>query len=277
MRQDRSLSGLRALVTNDDGIDAPGLHVMARAADEAGLEVIVAAPRRESSGAGAGIIAAEAHGRLLIERRELPALPGVEAYAVDALPAHIVLAATRGWLDPIPDVVLSGVNRGANIGRAIVHSGTVGAALTASINGVRGLAISLAISEVGADYHWDSAAQLVPELIELLLSGPRGGVLTVNVPDRPIHALRGLRAARLADFGVVQTRFDRVEDGRLHLAVVELDREPTEGTDSALLAAGHPTVTAIDSVQEAGGAEVSHWLRSGLRGIGGGSEDLRLA
>ncbi len=277
MGPDRPLAGRRALVTNDDGIDAPGLHVLARAARDAGLEVVVAAPMRESSGASAGIIAAESWGRLLIERREVPGLPDVEAYAVDALPAHIVLAATRGWLDPMPDVALSGVNRGANVGRAILHSGTVGAALTASLNGVRGLAVSLAVGwEPAEAWHWDTAVHLVPDLVELLLSGPRDAVLTLNVPDRPVHELRGLRLAPLSEHGIVQAMFDRVEDGRLHLAVVELDRAPEEGTDSALLAAGHPTLTAIDSVREAGGAPVAHWLRSALRGIGG-SEDLRLA
>ena len=213
----------------------------------------VAAPMRESSGASAGIIAAESRGRLQIERRELPGLPGVEAYAVDAMPAHIVLAATRGWLDPVPDLVLSGVNRGPNTGRAILHSGTVGAALTASVNGVRGLAVSLDVWSDGASY-WDTAVHLVPELVELLLDGPPAAVLTLNVPNRPVDALRELRVAPLAEFGMVQARFDRVQDGRLHLAAVQRDGAPQDGTDSALLAAGHPTLTALDSVREAGRA-----------------------
>lgn len=258
------IRGQRVLVTNDDGIDSEGLLALAVAARDAGLDVIVAAPRDQASGASAGIIAAEEHGRLLIERRELPGLDGVEAYAVHALPGHIVLAATRGWLDPMPDLVLSGINHGANVGGAILHSGTVGAALTASVNGLRGLAVSLDVGlEPASPPHWDSAVHLLPDLLELLVGGPAGAVLTLNVPDRPIGALRELRLARLAELGTVQTRVDRVEDGQLHLAVVELDQTPEPGSDSALLAAGHPTLTAIDSVREAD----ARWLSSALRQI----------
>ncbi len=218
------IRGERALVTNDDGISSGGLLALAAAARDAGLEVVVAAPHQQSSGAGAGIIAAEHEGGLPIERRELPGLPDVEAYAVQGLPGHIVLAATRGWLDPMPDLVLSGVNHGANVGRAIVHSGTVGAALTASVNGIRGLALSLDVGlHPAGPPHWEAAAHLVPDLLALLIDGPPDAVLTVNVPDRPVTALRELRVARLAELGTVQTRVDRVEDGQLHLAMVELE------------------------------------------------------
>ena len=251
---------IRALVTNDDGIDSPGLHALARAALDAGVEVTVAAPSKQSSGASASIIAAQAEGELLLERRELPGLEGVPAYAVEALPGHIVLAATRGWLDPMPDVVLSGINHGANVGRVVLHSGTVGAVLTASVNGVRGLAVSLDVGlKPGPKMHWSTAAAMVPDLLSLLMHGPSGAVLNLNVPDRPPGELRELRVARLARFGAVQTRVDRVADGQVHLALAELEEPPEEGSDSALLAAGHPTLTALDSVREASGVE--SWLR----------------
>jgi len=136
----------RVLVTNDDGIDSPGLHALAAAAVRAGLEVIVAAPAEQSSGAGAALTATRHEGRTIVERRELPGLDGVEAWAVQAQPGHIVVAALNGWFDPAPDVVLSGINHGANVGRAVLHSGTVGAALTAGISDVRGLAVSLDVA-----------------------------------------------------------------------------------------------------------------------------------
>ena len=159
----------KALVTNDDGIDAPGLVALAAAAVAAGLEVVVAAPARQSSGASAGIIATTRQGQTPIERRKLTELPGVEAYAVAAQPAYIVRAAVRGWLDPAPELVLAGVNHGANLGRAILHSGTVGAALTAGLNGLPGLAVSLDVGwhPAGAP-HWSTVGHLLPDVLGLL-------------------------------------------------------------------------------------------------------------
>jgi 5'-nucleotidase len=242
----------KALVTNDDGIDSRGLAALAAAAVRAGLEVVVAAPSREFSGASAGLIATTREGWTVVERRQLPGLPGVEAYALEAQPGYIVRAALRGWLNPAPQLVLSGINHGANVGRAILHSGTVGAALTAGVNGVRGLAVSL---DTGArptqPPHWDTAVHLLPGLLDGLISAPSGTVLTLNVPNRPVAALGALRLARLAEFGTVQTRVDRVENGQLCLAQVELGIPPEEGSDSALLAAGHPTLTVLESVSEA--------------------------
>jgi 5'-nucleotidase len=154
-----STAPLRALVTNDDGIDAEGLSVLARAAQEAGLEVVVAAPIRESSGTSAGLIATEDGGGVLIEDRTLSSMPDTPAFAVAAHPAFIVLAAAQGMFGPPPDVVLSGVNEGANIGRAVLHSGTVGAALTGALQGARAMAVSLAVSlEADRPRPWDSAS-----------------------------------------------------------------------------------------------------------------------
>lgn len=258
----------RALVTNDDGIDAPGLVALAAVAVRAGLEVVVAAPARQSSGASAAIIATTRAGQAVVERRQLADLPDVEAYAVDAHPAYIVRASVRGWLDPAPDVVLSGVNHGANVGRAILHSGTVGAALTAGVNGVYGLAVSLDVGlyPAGAP-HWGTGGHLLPDILDMLTGAPRGTVLTLNVPDRPVEELSELRHAALAEFGTVQTRVDRAEDGRLHLAQVEVGLPPAAGTDSALLAAGHPTLTALESVCEASGPALVTWLESALHRI----------
>jgi len=180
---------------------------------------------------------------------------------VHAQPGHIVVAALNGWFDPAPDVVLSGINHGANVGRAVLHSGTVGAALTAGISDARGLAVSLdvALHPTGERY-WESAAAVLPPVLDLLLNSPEGTVLSLNVPDRPADDLCPIRHARLARGGTVQARVDEIRDGDLRLGEAEVSDEPEEGTDSALLLADHPTLTALRSVAEADDELVQKWL-----------------
>ena len=189
---------LRALITNDDGLDSPGLHALAALARDAGFDVVVAAPHEDASGVSASVKAMRAprRGRAAAPAGD-PALPDVEAYAVEAHPAFIVHASGRGWLDPEPDIVLSGVNYGANVGRAVLHSGTVGAALTASLHGWRALAVSLDSGwEIPEQPHWDAVAHVLPQVLDLLLAAEEGTVLSVNVPDRPAAELGALREAQ---------------------------------------------------------------------------------
>ncbi|UXA21322.1 5'/3'-nucleotidase SurE [Mycobacterium sp. SMC-4] len=251
----------RALVTNDDGIDSPGLHALAAAASAVGLDVVVAAPAEQASGASAALSAVRREGRMVVERRELPGLPALAAWAVRAQPAYIVAAALNGWLDPRPDLVLSGINHGANVGRAVLHSGTVGAALTAKINDTRALAVSLdvALHPIG-NRHWETAAGLVAQVLTLLVEAPEATVLSLNVPDRAATDLGPIRHARLACGGAVQTRVDEVRAGDVRLTEFEMSEESEEGTDRALLAAGHPTLTELRSVEAHDGGLVRNWL-----------------
>jgi 5'-nucleotidase len=245
---------LRALITNDDGIDSPGLWALAAGARDAGFDVVVAAPHVDASGVGGSVLSIRDGNRTRLHRRELADLPGVPAYAVEGHPAFIVHSAGRGWLDPKPDVVLSGINLGANLGHAVLHSGTVGAVLAGSLHGWRGLAVSLDTSEqVPKHPHWETVLHVLPEVLDVLLAAPDGTALSLNVPDLPIAETGELREARLATFGAVQVRVDHSsgEHGEaLHSQVAELSSPPEPGTDAALLAAGHPTLTELQSVSE---------------------------
>ncbi|WP_232661545.1 5'/3'-nucleotidase SurE [Pseudonocardia sp. TRM90224] len=242
---------LRALITNDDGIDSPGLWALARGARDAGFDVVVAAPHVDASGVGASVLSVRDGERTRLHARELPGLDGIPAFAVEGHPAFIVHSAGRGWLDPKPDVVLSGINVGSNVGHAVLHSGTVGAALTASLHGWRGLAVSLdTVWPPPEQPGWDAALHVLPEVLDVLLSGPDGLVLSLNVPDLPIADIGPLREATLAPFGAVRIRVDQRtgdEGDALHSAFIEV--EPGEaGTDIALLAEGHPTITELQPV-----------------------------
>ena len=254
----------RVLVTNDDGVHAPGIRALARAAYERGLDVVVAAPRHEASGMSAALSAVTEDGRLVFGETELDGLPDVPAYAVAASPAYIAVLAGLGVFGPVPDLLLSGINRGANAGHAVLHSGTVGAALTAGNNGIRALAVSLdvltpAAASAGSggaaiavldsvddeSRHWSTAAELAGRLLPWLAGADPGTVLNLNVPDLPADQVAGLRQATLAPFGQVQVSVAERGEGFVRTAVEENAVRAVPGTDIAWLADGYAAVTAI--------------------------------
>jgi 5'-nucleotidase len=196
---------MRILVTNDDGIDSVGLHILARTVARHG-EVIVAAPDCEYSGAGAAL------GALHLIRPEVHEvdLDGIDtAYAVTGSPALCVMFAALGAFGPPPDLIVSGINPGANVGRAVYHSGTVGAALTGRNRGIPGVAISQDVADLGVEgqgwedqlqaQRWDSAAAVADVVVGGLVANPPGApyVLNVNVPNLPVEAIAGWRYAEV--------------------------------------------------------------------------------
>ena len=246
---------MRALITNDDGIDSAGLRRLARVAVAAGLKVTVAAPDGERSGTSAAISGLAAGGRLLVSDRTLDGLENVPAVAVQASPAMIVFVGTQGAFGPPPDIVLAGINRGPNIGQAILHSGTVGAALTAASAGLPAMAISLASDRAE---HWDTAAAATTRVLGWFL--PRAEVpvvVNVNVPDRPADQLRGLHAARLASYRVARAIIGEPGEGFIPITFSELDAQPGAGTDLALLRDGWATVTVLEGLSESSALDLS--------------------
>jgi 5'-nucleotidase len=259
---------MRVLVTNDDGIAAPGIRWLARAAAGSGLDVVVAAPSEEASGMSAAMTAVERDGRIIVTDHPLDGLDGVPAYGVTGSPGFIALIATRGAFGPPPDLVLSGINRGANAGQAVLHSGTVGAAFTAAANGCRAMAVSLdvltadtasAASGGAAALHpgrgeekrnWSTAASLAADLLPALKGIPEGTVLNLNVPDAPADRVKGVRRARLARFGQVQMAVAETGQGYVRTALEESGATLEPGTDLALLADGYATLTAVRAVSE---------------------------
>jgi 5'-nucleotidase len=197
---------VRILVTNDDGVDAVGLHVLARRLVGLG-EVVVAAPDREYSGAGAALGTLHLI-RPEVRRIDLHGIP--EVWSVTGPPALCVMFARLGVFGDPFDLVVSGINPGANSGRAIYHSGTVGAALTARNGGVSGLAVSQAVDAFGVegqgwdemlvDQQWDAAAEVGACAAQAMLSAlPEDPiVINVNVPNRPLEKMEGWRRTEVA-------------------------------------------------------------------------------
>ncbi|MET0417658.1 MAG: 5'/3'-nucleotidase SurE [Actinoplanes sp.] len=259
----------RVLVTNDDGVSSPGILALAEMARAEGHDVVVAAPHEEASGMSAALTAVVADGRIVVERRELGDFP---AYAVAASPAYISVLGGLGVFGPPPQVVLSGINRGANAGHAVLHSGTVGAALTAANNGARALAVSLDVLNPvagGADsggarivvpddsvLHWDTAAEFARTLLGWLVAAPDRTVLNLNVPDRPRADVAGLRQASLASFGQATMAVAEAGEGFVRTTVEISGEVIVPGTDLAGLAEGFATVTAIRPPAEVSGLHI---------------------
>ena len=202
---------MRILVTNDDGVSAPGLAALTRAlvawtgraGGDTAHEIIVVAPSSNYSGAGAAVGSVTDHTTIPYQRAYVEGAEAVEAYGLDASPALSVIAGALGAVGPKPDLVLSGINHGVNVGRSVLHSGTVGAALTASQLGISALAVSLRVGD-GPD-PWESAAELAVALIPLLVAAPVRTVLNLNVPHLPLAEVRGLRWARVSGAGLIKS------------------------------------------------------------------------
>lgn len=181
---------MHIMLVNDDGIHAPGIRAMCETAVAAGHEVSVCAPDRERSAASHAITLRNS---LKAEKVDFPGAKA--AYAVNGLPADC--ARLGLYLIPDVDLVISGINAGANMGAACIYSGTVGAATEASMSGTPALAVSLC-GFSGWDF--EPAARIAIKVAEWVMEHPlpRGSVYNLNVPKRPMEEILGIRAATMA-------------------------------------------------------------------------------
>ena len=183
---------MRILVTNDDGVESPGIKALASALVADGHDVTVFAPTTDRSGAGAAIGKLYGEAPPPVVRADWPDLPGVAVHVLDAPPATAVLAACLGAFGEKPELVASGINPGQNTGHLVLHSGTVGAALTAAGLDVPGLAVSLQFSLDG-EYLWETAATFAAAAVEWVAQPDDGTprVLNINVPNVPDRRSEG--------------------------------------------------------------------------------------
>lgn len=179
---------MRVLVSNDDGVEAPGIAVLARTLSVAG-EVIVVAPDRDRSGAS---------NSLTLDQPIRVVKLDDNRYRVAGTPTDCVHLALCGMLDKDPDIVVSGINNSANLGDDVIYSGTVSAAMEGRFLGLPAIAVSLVTFE-NSGHHYDSAAQAALAIMRQLVVDPLPAdtILNVNVPDRPWHELRGFAVTRL--------------------------------------------------------------------------------
>lgn len=183
---------MRVLISNDDGVDAPGIQALAKGLRDAGHEVVMVAPDRDRSGAS-NSLTLDAPIRVV----QLDA----HSWKVYGTPTDCVHVAITGMLETLglePDIVVSGINNVANLGDDVIYSGTVAAAMEGRFLGLPAVAMSL-VSENGKGRHYASAARAAVEIIARLRLDPlpASTILNVNVPDLPWDDIRGFETSRL--------------------------------------------------------------------------------
>lgn len=239
-------SNSRVLVTNDDGIDHPGLHSLAIQIEMSGRDVTVVAPDFNASGLSAALGSITAGLPIALQPHYIEGFRG-RAYGLNAPPATCVLIAQLGAFGGDLDVVVSGINDGFNTGRSVLHSGTVGAALAAQNFGLRGLAVSTSRTD---PILWETAAQYaVSVLTSLELASPRCTV-NLNVPSLPINEIKGIRWGGLAPYNNIRSSIGEQTEEHIVLEMVPPPYPPEPDTDLGLALNGFAAITSIHAGSE---------------------------
>jgi len=228
---------MRILVSNDDGVHAPGIRTLANEMSMI-AEVTVVAPDRNRSGASNSLTLSRP---LQIRKLENG------YYSVDGTPTDCVHLAVTGFLpDPI-DMVVSGINEGANLGDDVLYSGTVAAAMEGRFLGLPSLAFSLAGENI---QHYDSAAEVARDLVNRLRDNPLPlqTILNVNIPDLPIHEIQGIQITRLGKRHCAEPTVKQTDPrGRdvYWIGPPGLEQDAGPGTDFYAISHGFVSITPL--------------------------------
>ena len=246
---------MRILCTNDDGILAYGLECLVRAAEPLG-EITVVAPDREQS--------ATSHS-LTLHHPVRPIRHAERRYQIDGTPTDCVMLAVQGLMPEPPDFVLSGINHGSNMGEDVLYSGTVSAAMEATVFGIP--AVALSYTGRGDVEHLEAYGPLLERLLARILAQdgfPRETLLNVNLPPIPADQVKGVKVTRLGR-RVFSDSFTRGTDpsGRPYFWIGggRVEWAPAEGTDNHAVENGYVSVTPLhlDLTNHALIADVAAW------------------
>lgn len=246
---------MRILISNDDGVYAPGLAVLADVVSEM-AEISVVAPDRDRSGVSNSLT--------LNRPVRLTKMPN-GFVSVDGTPTDCVHVAITGYLEQEPDMVIAGINSGANLGDDVLYSGTVAAATEGRFLGYPALAVSLA-GEV--HLHYQTAANVVRKLIQYLVEKPLPAdtILNINVPDLPYEQLKGYQVTRLGERHRAKPAIKATDPrGRIIYWVGPAGEQQNvgPGTDFYALAQGYVSITPlqIDLTRYAALDALSEWTK----------------
>ncbi|MEC9371216.1 MAG: 5'/3'-nucleotidase SurE [Pseudomonadota bacterium] len=244
---------MHILLSNDDGYQAPGLKALLESTKEHG-DITVVAPDDNKSGAS---------GSLTLSKVLTVKATGERCFAVDGTPVDCVHIGLNGLLDNEPDMVISGINSGSNLGDDVLYSGTVGAALEGRRLAYPGVAVSLVGSE---PKHYWTAGQVASAIVSELKINPLPSrtILNVNVPDRPLEDLHGYKITRLGyrarSHPVI--RLNASDDYRQYrIGTIGSAADSGPGTDFSAVNEGYVSITPlrIDSTDHSQCEHLTDW------------------
>ena len=236
-----NLRRARILVSNDDGIEAPGLKLLIKLARSFSDDVWVCAPEAEQSGASHSLTIARP-----LRIRKL----GTKRYAVDGTPTDCVLLAVNGFMrDRKPDLMFSGINAGGNMGEDVIYSGTVAAALEATLLGVPAIAFSQHAAS-GADFQWMTAAKYAPRVVRRLVAEgwPSNTLMNVNFPDLPPSKVKGIHVTAQGRRKIGDNLVERLDPrGRPYYWIGPMrdEQRTRRGSDVKAVVDGYVSVTPV--------------------------------
>ncbi|MUH70458.1 5'/3'-nucleotidase SurE [Vibrio cholerae] len=250
---------MKILLSNDDGVYAQGIHALADALRDL-AEIVIVAPDRNRSGAS---------NSLTLEHPLRVSQIAENTYSVQGTPTDCVHFALNELMkDALPDLVLSGINHGANLGDDVLYSGTVAAAMEGHFLGVQSIAFSLA-----GTTHFASAAHFVRQLAEQHLANPipTNRLLNVNIPDRPLELIQGIEVTRLGARHHAESMIKQ-KDPRGHdiywLGPPGKEQDAGPGTDFHAIERGWVSLTPlqVDLTAHESLRSMDHWLKEKVNG-----------
>ncbi|MBC7989782.1 MAG: 5'/3'-nucleotidase SurE [Luteimonas sp.] len=258
---------MRVLVSNDDGVDAPGIRILAEGLRAAGHEVLVVAPDRDRSGAS---------NSLTLDSPVRVVRVDETTWRVHGTPTDCVHVAITGMLELEPDIVVSGINNTANLGDDVIYSGTVAAAMEGRFLGLPAVAMSLATADHQGK-HYETAARAAVEIIARLKTDPLPAdtILNVNVPDLAWEHVAGFEVTRLGNRHRAEPCIPQ-EDPRGRtwwwIGAAGAAQDAGAGTDFHAVRSGHISITPIhvDLTRYQALEQVASW-------VGGLAAELRHA
>jgi len=245
---------MKILLSNDDGYFAEGINVLTEALERV-ADIVVVAPDKNRSGSSNSLT--------LNQPLRISEL-AKNRFKVDGTPSDCVHLALTGYLKEEPDLVISGINHGANLGDDVIYSGTVAAAMEGRFLGLPSIAVSL----VGQNFkHFKTAAHVVIDLVQKIQHAPLSSdvVLNLNVPDIPLAALKGIKATRLGFRHKSEKNFKDVDPyGRIiyWIGPTGKENDAGNGTDFDAINQGFASITPlrVDLTRKSALKDLSNWL-----------------